>query len=145
MQLGSVQPERLHLDQHPSPRRRRNWKLADRQRLGRAWRVEDELSREYESKGTAIANSIAGPSVEILLHRDAASVQALIDQYLDIDGVGYVFVEDEKGLLDGTKYGWLGHLKNFIIYKSRVNYNSDCNLSTIVTLNGFDVLGMAWR
>src|SRR5438132_14024525 len=56
---------------------------------------------------------------------------------LTLDGLGVAvlfgkntlttFVEDEKGLLDGTKYGWLGHLKNFIIYKSRVNYNSDCN------------------
>jgi len=37
------------------------------------------------------------------------------------------FVKDEKGLLDGTKYGWLEHLRNFIIYKSRVNYNIFCN------------------
>ncbi len=56
---------------------------------------------------------------------------------LTLDGLGVavlfgennltIFVEDEKALLAGTKYGWLEHLRNFIIYKSRVNYNSYCN------------------
>jgi hypothetical protein len=38
-----------------------------------------------------------------------------------------MFVEDEKKLREG-KYGWLDHLLNFIIYKSRVNYRlySNC-------------------
>lgn len=36
------------------------------------------------------------------------------------------FVEDEKKLREG-KYGWLDHLVNFIIYKSRVNYRLCCN------------------
>src|SRR5712692_11526338 len=44
MQLGPVQPERLDLDQHPTSRRRRNWELADRQRIGRARPVEDDRS-----------------------------------------------------------------------------------------------------
>src|SRR5258706_16449637 len=44
MQLGPVQPERLDLDQHPTGRRRRNWELADCQRIGRARRVEDDRS-----------------------------------------------------------------------------------------------------
>src|SRR6266852_8256545 len=44
MQLGPVQPERLDLDQHPTSRRRRNGELADRQRIGRARRVEDDRS-----------------------------------------------------------------------------------------------------
>ena len=52
---------------------------------------------------------------------------------LTLDGLGVAllfgkntlttFVEDEKALLEGAKYGWLQHLTNFIIYKSRVNYN----------------------
>src|SRR5205823_2001729 len=42
VQLGPVQPERLDLDEHPASRRRRNWELADRQRIGRARRVEDD-------------------------------------------------------------------------------------------------------
>ncbi len=65
--------------------------------IGLAVGVEHELTAEYNSKGAAIAQSIADASVEILLNRDAASVQAIIDQYLDMKGVRYVFVEDERG------------------------------------------------
>jgi two-component system sensor histidine kinase/response regulator len=59
--------------------------------------LDSHLTREYESKGEAIANSIASASVEILLYRDAATIQAMIDQYRDegnIQGVYYVFVVD---------------------------------------------------
>lgn len=55
------------------------------------------LTEEYEIKGTAIANGIANSSVEILLNRDLATVQALIDQSLDTEGVAYVFVVDAAG------------------------------------------------
>lgn len=54
----------------------------------------DRLTKEYLSKGTAIVQSIAGASQDILLNRDAATVQAMIDQYLEIEGVAYVFVMD---------------------------------------------------
>jgi methyl-accepting chemotaxis protein len=62
-----------------------------------AWILNRDKSNEFETKGRAIANSIAGSSVEILLYRDVSTVQATIDQYLDIQGVGYVFVRDNKG------------------------------------------------
>jgi PAS domain S-box-containing protein len=55
------------------------------------------LNAEYTSKGSAIAKSIAGSSVETLLNRDASTIQALIDQFLEIIGVAYVFVVDAKG------------------------------------------------
>jgi PAS domain S-box-containing protein len=62
-----------------------------------AWRIDDELTQEHTSKGTAIAENIAGSSAELLLYRDPATVQAMIDQYLDIRGVSYVFLTDEDG------------------------------------------------
>lgn len=52
---------------------------------------------EYISKGKAIASSIASSSVEIILNSDAATVQSMIDQFLEIDGAAYVYVEDDKG------------------------------------------------
>lgn len=64
-----------------------------------AWTLYDHMTREYLSKGTAIAQSIAGASQEILLNRDAATVQSMIDQYLEIEGVVYVFVADADGLV----------------------------------------------
>ena len=62
--------------------------------------LDRNLTEQYESKGTAIANSIAESSVEVLLYRDAATIQAMIDQYLDegqIQGVSYVFVVNADG------------------------------------------------
>jgi PAS domain S-box-containing protein len=62
-----------------------------------AWGINEELTQEYTSKGTAIAESIAGASAEMLLYRDTATVQAMADQYLDIRGVSYVFLTDKEG------------------------------------------------
>jgi len=61
------------------------------------WNLYRDLTHEYESKGTAIAKSIADSSVETLLNRDASTVQAMIDQFLEISGVSYVFVVDAQG------------------------------------------------
>ncbi len=62
-----------------------------------AYILYERMTEEYLSKGSAIAQSIAGSSQEILLYRDAATVQAMIDQYLEIEGVAYVFVLDADG------------------------------------------------
>jgi sigma-B regulation protein RsbU (phosphoserine phosphatase) len=60
------------------------------------WNLSRSLTDEFKSKGTAIATSIADSSVEILLNRDASTMQAIIDQFLDITGVSYVFVIDAQ-------------------------------------------------
>ncbi|MGE0043530.1 MAG: ATP-binding protein [Vicinamibacterales bacterium] len=59
-----------------------------------AWQLDAALTREFETKGTAIANSIAGSSIELLLARDASSLQDMVDSFLGIEGVGYVMVVD---------------------------------------------------
>lgn len=65
--------------------------------LSSGWNLYNDLIQEYKSKGTAIAKSIANSSVETLLNRDASTVQAMIDQFLEIMGVSYVFVVDSQG------------------------------------------------
>jgi two-component system NtrC family sensor kinase len=65
-----------------------------------AWVLERNLREQYVSKGSAIATGIAGSSVEMLLFRDAATIQAMLDQYQEegkIQGVEYVFVVNEGG------------------------------------------------
>ncbi len=62
-----------------------------------AWILYKDLSEEYVTKGRAIAGSIAEASVELLLNRDASTVQAMIDKFLEVEGVGYVYVADEEG------------------------------------------------
>ena len=62
-----------------------------------AWTLQSALTDEYKSKARAVADTIAGASVDNLLNRDAASVQAVIDQYAEIQGVAYIFVVDPHG------------------------------------------------
>ena len=47
---------------------------------------------ELQSKGEAIAHSLANSGVELLLNRDASTVQSIVDQFADIAGVAYVLV-----------------------------------------------------
>lgn len=65
--------------------------------ISSGWNLYKDLTQEYKSKGTAIAKSIAGSSVETILNRDASTVQSMIDQFLEIVGVSYVFVVDAQG------------------------------------------------
>ncbi|HMK50581.1 MAG TPA: ATP-binding protein [Thermodesulfovibrionales bacterium] len=67
--------------------------------ISSGWNLYKDLVQEYKSKGTAIAKSIAGSSVETLLNRDASTIQAMIDQFIEISGVNYVFVVDAQGEL----------------------------------------------
>src|SRR5919108_6466412 len=56
--------------------------------------LRQEMTEEFTSKGTAIANSLASSGVDLILTRDASTVQALIDQFAGINGVAYVMVYD---------------------------------------------------
>lgn len=64
--------------------------------IASAWHLDRSLRLEFRSKGTAIARSIASSAVELLLNRDVSTLQATIDQFLEIRGVAYVFVVDEN-------------------------------------------------
>jgi sigma-B regulation protein RsbU (phosphoserine phosphatase) len=59
--------------------------------------LHNALTTEYESKAQAIAQGIADSSTEILLNRNLATMQAIIDQFIEIRGVAYVFVSDVNG------------------------------------------------
>jgi PAS domain S-box-containing protein len=62
-----------------------------------AWSLNSALTAEYESKGRALAATIAEGCVDNLLNRDPASVQAMLDQYAETKGVAYIFVMDWRG------------------------------------------------
>ena len=59
--------------------------------------VDTHLSEEYVSNSRDIAKTIADASVDILLNRDLAVLQSLIDQFVEIQGIEYVYVTDETG------------------------------------------------
>ena len=58
--------------------------------------LRQRMTEEFTSKGTAIANSLASSGVDLILTRDASTVQALIDQFATINGVAYVMVYDSN-------------------------------------------------
>ncbi|HEV8456585.1 MAG TPA: GAF domain-containing protein, partial [Gemmatimonadales bacterium] len=65
--------------------------------------LKRSMTEEFTSKGTAIANSLASSGVDLIVTRDASTVQALVDQYAAISGVAYVMVYDnEKTLVAHT-------------------------------------------
>src|SRR5512145_676574 len=56
--------------------------------------LRQRMTEEFTSKGSAIANTLASSGVDLILTRDASTVQALIDQFAGIGGVAYVMVYD---------------------------------------------------
>lgn len=59
--------------------------------------LQSRLMHEYETKADAISRSIADSSVDVLLNRDPATLQALINLFQEIEGVAYVMVRDSSG------------------------------------------------
>ena len=60
--------------------------------------LAETLDQQYRSKGEAIASIVAEASVDdILLERDAGSLQALVDQYAKTEGVSYILVHNCAG------------------------------------------------
>lgn len=62
-----------------------------------AWLLHRHLTGEYVTTGRAIAMAIAAGSPDAMASGDDAAIQALIDEFLRIDGVGYIFVTDRLG------------------------------------------------
>ena len=61
--------------------------------------LRTEMTEEFTSKGTAIANSLASSGVDLILNRDASTVQARVDEAVSIGGVAYVMVYDAQRTL----------------------------------------------
>jgi sensor histidine kinase regulating citrate/malate metabolism len=59
--------------------------------------VDKQLSGEYEANSQAIAQTIANSSLDIILNRDMSTLQSLIDQFTEIQGIKYIYIVDEEG------------------------------------------------
>ena len=59
--------------------------------------VDRQLSQEYEANSRAIAQTIANSSMDIILNRDMSTLQSLIDQFKEIQGIKYLYIVDENG------------------------------------------------
>ncbi len=61
--------------------------------------LRTDLTQEFTDKGAAIAKGLANSAVDLILTRDASTVQALVDQVAAISGVAYVMVYDPQKTL----------------------------------------------
>ena len=59
--------------------------------------VDTQLSEEYESNASGIAKTVADASVDIILNRDLSTLQSLIDQFVEIPGIGYIYITSDAG------------------------------------------------
>jgi PAS domain S-box-containing protein len=61
------------------------------------WILYDRIRDEYKSKAIAIADNIAHSSMEIILNRDASTIQSIVDQLRETKGLSYVLVVNKDG------------------------------------------------
>ncbi len=59
--------------------------------------VDTQLTVEYETNSRNIAKSIADSSVDIILNRNLATLQSMIDQFVEIQGIRYIYITSENG------------------------------------------------
>ncbi len=59
--------------------------------------VDTELSAEYEVNTRNIAKTIADSSAGILLNQNLATLQSLVDQFLEVQGIRYIYITSETG------------------------------------------------
>ena len=59
--------------------------------------VDRELEVEYVSNSRSIAKNIADSSVDILLNRNLATLQSLIDQFVEIESIRYIYITSDTG------------------------------------------------
>ncbi len=61
--------------------------------------VDRQLTGDFLKNSRAIARSIANSNIDLIVHQNYSALQSIIDQFVEISGISYVFVVDEKGVI----------------------------------------------
>ena len=61
--------------------------------------VDRQLTDEFQKSSRAIARAIANSNIDLIVGQNYSALQSIIDQYVDIPGISYVFVVDQKGAI----------------------------------------------
>jgi hypothetical protein len=61
--------------------------------------VDQQLSDDYLRSSRAIARAIANSNIDLIVAQNYSALQSIIDQYVEIPGIAYVFVVDDKGAI----------------------------------------------
>src|SRR5256884_6975450 len=61
--------------------------------------VDRQLTDDFLKNSRTIARSIANSNTDLIVHQNYSALQSIIDQFVRISGISYVFVVDEKGVI----------------------------------------------
>jgi uncharacterized membrane protein affecting hemolysin expression len=61
--------------------------------------VDRQLTGDFLKNSRAIARSIADSNVDLIVHRNYSALQSIVDQFVEISSISYVFVVDAKGVI----------------------------------------------
>src|SRR2546421_1461674 len=61
--------------------------------------VDRQLTDDFLKNSRTIARSIANSNIDLIVNRNYSALQSIIDQFVEISGLSYVFVVDEKGVI----------------------------------------------
>jgi sensor histidine kinase regulating citrate/malate metabolism len=61
--------------------------------------VDRQLTGDFLNNSRAIARSIADSNVDLIVHKNYSALQSIVDQFVEISSISYVFVVDEKGVI----------------------------------------------
>jgi uncharacterized membrane protein affecting hemolysin expression len=61
--------------------------------------VDRQLTGDFLKNSRTIARSIANSNIDLIVHQNYSGLQSIIDQFVEISGISYVFVVDNKGAI----------------------------------------------
>jgi len=61
--------------------------------------VDRQLTDDFLKNSRTIARSIANSNIDLIVHQNYSALQSIIDQFVRISGISYVFVVDDKGVI----------------------------------------------
>jgi hypothetical protein len=59
--------------------------------------IDHQLNDDLQKNSRAIARSIADSDIDLIVNHNYSALQSVIDQYVEIPGISYVFVVDTHG------------------------------------------------
>ena len=61
--------------------------------------IDRQLSGDFLKSSRTIARSIADSNIELVVEENYSALQSIIDQFVEVSGMSYVFVVDARGLI----------------------------------------------
>jgi len=108
------------------------------------WYIYTGLTDEFKTKGTSIARIISDSAVGILLNSDPATLQSILDEYLDIVGVSYILVADSGGVIVSHTFvpGIPENIEDLSARMSKKYLNTDIDIEPFTITESDDLLNI---